>query len=72
LVAYPSFANFILLKMDNGKKVQELSDKLIHDNLLIRSACGFGFLNSSFFRIAVKKRDENILLLESLRKHMKA
>jgi threonine-phosphate decarboxylase len=72
LIAYPSFANFILVKIDNGTKVQDLSDKLIQENLLIRSACGFGFLNSSFFRIAVKKREENLLLLESLRKHMKA
>jgi len=65
---YPS-ANFILCRIYHDNfKASELADFLIQNhNILIRDCSNFRGLGSYFFRIAVKKRQDNEKLLECLR-----
>lgn len=66
---YPSDANFFLGKLKDGriKNVTELSKKLIGKRILIRNCRNFRGLNNRFFRIAVRKKEENIKLISALR-----
>ena len=55
------------LKNSRIKNVMDLSKKLIRQGILIRNCCNFRGLNDRFFRIAVKKREENIKLISALK-----
>ncbi len=57
-------ANFLFCKSDF--KSNYLFDYLLAKNILIRTCSDFKGLNDKFFRIAVKKRDENRILLKNL------
>jgi len=59
--------NFILIKLLNNLTSDKLKNNLIHDKILIRDASNFNFLNEKFVRVAVKKRDDNLILLEKLK-----
>jgi threonine-phosphate decarboxylase len=63
---YPSFANFILIKL---KKLNSttLADKLGLRGILIRDCSDFTFLNDNFIRIAVRRRAENSKLIRELK-----
>lgn len=67
--AYPSDANFFLCRLKAGriKNAEELSAILIRKGILIRNCRNFRGLNGSFFRIAVRKREDNIRLISTLR-----
>lgn len=67
LIAYPSSANFHLLKISNDSiDAWKLYDELIKRKLLIRLPEGFNNLNKFYFRLAVKDRLSNDVLLKAL------
>ncbi|MFH0771549.1 MAG: threonine-phosphate decarboxylase CobD [Candidatus Omnitrophota bacterium] len=64
---YPPASNFILSKLtDKRLNSNALCDRLAAHGIYIRSCGNFRGLNSSYFRIAVRKRGENIKLLAAL------
>lgn len=58
---FPSETNFILLYSE-----KPLYEKLLAQGILIRDCCNFRGLGNGFYRIAVKNRKENEILLKSL------
>ncbi|MFC2061271.1 threonine-phosphate decarboxylase CobD [Elusimicrobiota bacterium] len=68
LETYDSDSNFILCKIKNREhNSKKLADILGEKGILIRNCSNFRGLNSKHIRIAVKKRKENRILLDSLR-----
>ena len=61
--AFKSDANFILFKAHPG-----LYEGLLGRGILIRDCSNFEGLGEGFFRIGIKKRKENIRLLEEIEK----
>lgn len=60
-LVFPSMANFILFYSE-----KHLYEQLLKKGILIRDCSNFRGLGKGFYRIAVKKRTENEILLESL------
>lgn len=69
LKAYPSQSNFILCKLENGKirRTEKLSRELIKRGIIIRRCHNFRGLNDRFFRVAVRKREENARLISAIK-----
>lgn len=68
---YPQ-ANFIFCKIQDKRfNARSLSARLIRAGILIRNCSNFKGLDNQFFRIAVRKRKENLYLVESLKKIFK-
>ena len=66
---------FMLVKIDDilGMSARDLKKKLILDyGIVIRDASNFLGLNSKYFRIAVKRHKDNLLLIESLEEIFKS
>ena len=65
-----SATNFILVHMVNriGLNSTELRDRLVQEGILIRDCSTFHGLGTRYFRVAVKRHEENIVLIEKLRK----
>ncbi len=60
-------ANFILCRLnDRGINSGELTDLLGKKGILIRDCSNFRGLNNKYFRLAVKKREENRKLIKAL------
>ncbi|MBI5573560.1 MAG: threonine-phosphate decarboxylase [Elusimicrobia bacterium] len=69
LKPYPPSANFILCQLTTNKfNSDKLTDLLGKKGILIRNCSNFRGLNNKFFRVAVRKRDENFLLINELNK----
>jgi len=70
LKAYPSSANFILCKLQNApiQNSEELKRQLLREGIYIRDCGNFRGLSNRFFRVAVRKRDENNRLINSIEK----
>ena len=67
--AYPSSANFILLKLLTDKiTAAELFEKLIVKKMLIRDASSFAFLDESFLRFCILRPEDNAMLIAELKK----
>lgn len=67
--AYPSSANFILLKLLTDKiTAPALFEKCIQKKLLIRDASSFAFLDDSFLRFCILNPTDNEGLLSELKK----
>ncbi len=66
LKVYPSNANYLLVKLLDSSTSQELSVKLLQRGILIRCCDNYEGLGDSFFRIAVRTREENGQLLDVL------
>ena len=65
---YPSSTNFLLVRIANDNAgALELRSFLLHKKILIRACNSFAGLGSDHFRIAVKRRKDNRLLLQALR-----
>ena len=60
---YPSETNFMLLETE-----MPLYEKLLREKILIRDCSNFRGLGEGFYRIAVKKRQENERLIQAIRK----
>jgi threonine-phosphate decarboxylase len=65
--SYPSTANFLLVRIANDTGALELRSFLMHKKILIRACNSFAGLGSDHFRVAVRRRKDNRLLLEALR-----
>ena len=58
--------NFLLIKLFTFKS-NEFREKMIENNILVRDAANFKFLNESYIRVAVKGRNSNLKMLESFK-----
>ena len=67
ITVFEPTSNFILCKVKNNKITStKLTQILGKSGILIRDCYNFYGLDNSFFRVAVKKRKENLKLLEAL------
>lgn len=64
-------ANFILCKILSEITAQELQQLCLKDKILIRDASNFCGLDKFFFRIAIKDKDTNVKVYESLKKNLR-
>lgn len=71
LRVFPSRANYLLAQLRNGMAAHEVRARLMEKGILIRDCGNFEGLDGSFFRVAVRLRDENDRLLECLREVLK-
>lgn len=60
---YPSDANYILVKSSI-----DLYSKLLGESILIRECSNYVGLDNSYFRIAIKRHQDNIILIDTLKK----
>ncbi len=60
-------ANFIFIQLINGSNVEELQEYLIKYNIIIRNCSNYPNLNNKYFRIAIKKSEENDFLCFKLK-----
>ncbi len=63
LKVYSSDANYLLLETE-----MNLYDRLLEKGILIRNCSNYRGLAQGFYRVAVKKRQENKILLDAIRK----
>ncbi len=69
LAVYPSQANYILINVQGrGITARELQAKLGPEGILIRDCSDFYNLSPYHFRLAVRSREENQILIRTLRK----
>lgn len=65
---YKTNSNFILCKILNNKTTSsKLFENLIKENILIRDAKNFVFLDNSFFRFCILSEENNKLLIEKIK-----
>lgn len=70
---FESDSAFILIKFDGEpvKNANGLKDFLIlNESIIIRNASNFNGLDENYFRIAIKKREDNIRIVDGIRKFM--
>jgi threonine-phosphate decarboxylase len=63
---FPSETNFLLLK-SKGPTSAKLTDDLLQHRILVRDCSNFRGLGEGFIRVAVRKREENLKLLNTIR-----
>jgi threonine-phosphate decarboxylase len=69
LKVWASYANFHLLELTGGRlDAKQLKSDMVRNGVLIRTADGFNGLSDCHFRLAVKDRKSNELLLKALKK----
>ncbi len=69
LKVYPGVVNYMLVDGEGlGLTSEELQERLGPYGILIRKCTSFCNLSPFYFRLAVRKREENIRLLETLKK----
>jgi len=66
LKSYPPEANFILVRIETELSSSKLQEDLAKRGILIRDCSNFTGLNDKFFRVAVRKREENLKLIDTL------
>ena len=73
LKTYKSAANFLLVFMDSRISVTatELRDHLAQRGILIRDCSTFQGMGDRYFRVAVKRHDQNLILIEKLKEAIK-
>ncbi|MBU4345394.1 MAG: threonine-phosphate decarboxylase CobD [Proteobacteria bacterium] len=69
LCAFESAANYLLVFMDSriGLNSTELRNRLIPEGILIRDCSTFHGMGDRYFRVAVKKHEQNMILVEKLK-----
>ncbi|AEE91151.1 Threonine-phosphate decarboxylase [Tepidanaerobacter acetatoxydans Re1] len=63
-------ANFVFVKITKDEKISTLAEKLKKKGILIRDCSNYMFLDDSFFRVAVKSREDNDVLISALKEIM--
>lgn len=64
---YESEAAFFLIRIKNYITSDRLKEKMLLDyGILIRDASNFKYLDSKYFRVAIKDREKNISLIKAL------
>ncbi|MBE9531359.1 MAG: aminotransferase class I/II-fold pyridoxal phosphate-dependent enzyme, partial [Proteobacteria bacterium] len=72
LTLFSSSANFFMLKANGtADVVVKLSERLLEEKILIRGLSEFTGLGGEFFRVAVKKRADNVRLLDGIKATLK-
>jgi threonine-phosphate decarboxylase len=66
LQVFPGAANYLLVQIHNEMTASELQAELLTERILIRNCGNFAGLDERFFRIAVRKTEENDRLLAKL------
>jgi threonine-phosphate decarboxylase len=66
LRVFPARANYLLVEIRNGSSAAEVRSLLMQKGILIRNCGNFQGLDGTFFRVAVRLREENDLLLEHM------
>jgi threonine-phosphate decarboxylase len=66
ITAFESHANYILLKTD----IPDLKEQMLNKKILIRSCANYVNLSRQFYRIAVRKVEENKMFIEKLEEIM--
>jgi threonine-phosphate decarboxylase len=64
---YPSSTNFLLVRLADKTDALELRSFLLSKKILIRACNSFAGLGIDYFRVAVRRRNDNRQLLEALR-----
>ncbi|HBG21439.1 MAG TPA: threonine-phosphate decarboxylase [Desulfobulbaceae bacterium] len=59
LKIYPSVANYLFIKITSDGDATELARFCLERGIMIRNCCNYEGLDSSFFRIAVRTKEEN-------------
>jgi threonine-phosphate decarboxylase len=68
LLTLPSHANFVLVRLvEQTISVQNLYTSLASEGLLIRDCSSFRGLGPGYFRVAVKRQDDNRRLFQAIR-----
>lgn len=68
LKVFPSETNFLLVKiLDKRTTALELKEKLAEKGILIRSCEDLHGLDETYFRISVRKANENLMLVQALK-----
>lgn len=69
LKVYPSDTNFLLIKiLSDNINARMLQEKLAKEKILIRTCEDFHGLNDKYFRISIRKPEENRILVEALKR----
>jgi len=63
---YPSAANYLLSRLENGMSAAQLRDALLEYRIIIRDCSNYEGLDERYFRVAVRSREENCRLLTAL------
>ena len=66
LKVYPSAANYLLVKTP-----RPLFEDLLKEKIAVRDCSNYPGLNSCFLRIGIRRREENLKLVEAMRKILK-
>jgi adenosylcobyric acid synthase len=67
LRVFPGAANFLLCRLDRvGMTARPLFERLLSEGLAVRLCANFEGLDESYFRIAVRTKDENARLVDAL------
>jgi len=66
LTVFPSAANYLLARIDDGRSAAQVRERLIRAGIIIRDCSNFHGMDSRFFRVAVRSRPENERLLHAL------
>jgi len=66
VTVYPGAANYLLARLDSPLTAAGLQERLLSRRILIRDCANFHGLDGRFFRVAVRTREENGLLLAAL------
>lgn len=69
LKVYPASANYLFVKILGGKTSEDLAAFCLGQGIMIRTCANYTGLDASFFRIAVRSREENKLLLDALHQY---
>lgn len=67
---FQSSANFILVKIEGNKTAADLYRYLFRKGILIRECSDFIGLDNQYFRVSVRTRDDNRVLLENLKGYL--
>ncbi|MDO5302012.1 MAG: histidinol-phosphate transaminase [Tissierellia bacterium] len=67
LKVFPSFGNFVLVKIKEGHTAAELREFLLPRKIVIRDCSTFQNLDERFFRFCILTTEANTLLLEGIR-----
>jgi len=65
--AYPSVTNFLLVRAPTRPDDPSVVDEMAKRGIYVRDLTEFPGLGPSYFRVAVKKREENLRLIEALK-----
>jgi threonine-phosphate decarboxylase len=66
LIVHPSAANYLLVEITAGPPAGEVRRRLLEERLVIRDCGNFMGLDNLFFRLSVRKREENERLVAAL------